>query len=243
MSFQDDVRAAFRRGDSAGVVRMAQSELERARAGAEAAGEVEALYALARVALRGDDLNRAEELAQHALRVALRTGDRRLEERPRHVLAAVARLSGDHALARDRYLASIELNGALGQSEHVDSEYHHLAFTELHLGNLERARELFAAGRERVFRAGHRSFVPHLGIAASALATAEGDHPRAARMIGFTERAFAALGQVPDPDDAAELSGARTAAVTALGTTGFASEYAIGAAWTPTEAFGLTWHD
>jgi tetratricopeptide (TPR) repeat protein len=243
MGFQDDIRAAFRRGDSAAVVRMAQAEIERARARQDPAGEVEARYALARVALRDDDLARAEGLAQQALEVALRSGDRRLEERPRHVLAAVARLSGDHALARDRYLASIELNRALGQPDQVGSEQHNLAFTELHLGNVDRARELFVAGRERAFHHGDRSFAPYLGIAAAALAVAEGDHARAARMTGFTERAFADLGQVPDPDDAADLSAARTAAVTALGETCFAAERTVGAAWTATEAFGLSWPD
>jgi hypothetical protein len=115
-AFPEEVRATFRRGDSAGVRRMATSEVARARAAGDRAAEVEALYALARLALRGDDLPRAEELAQEALEVAVRSGDRGLEERPRHVLAAVARLSGDHVEARTRYLASIALNEALGQA-------------------------------------------------------------------------------------------------------------------------------
>lgn len=243
MSFQQEVRATFRRGDSAGVLRLAEAEVARARAAGEPAGEVEALYAMARVALRDDDLPRAEDRARAALAVAVRSGERRLEERPRHVLAAVARLSGDHAEARDRYLASIELNHELGQAETVNSEYHNLAFVELHLGNLDRARALFAEGRERVFREGYRSFVPYLGVAAAAMAAADGEPARAARMIGFTDSAYAAVEQIPDPDDAVELSRARTAAVAALGERRFASEYAAGAALDPAEAFGLTWHD
>ncbi|BCJ58786.1 tetratricopeptide repeat protein [Micromonospora endophytica] len=243
MSFETDVRSAFRRGDTALVGRLARAEIERARAAGEPGGEVEGLYALARVALRGGDLPRAEQLADEALRVAVRSGDRRLEERPRHVLAAVARMSGDHARARERYLASIALNEELGQPELVNAEYHNLAFTELHLGNLDRARQLFAQGRERVFREGYRSFVPYLGVAAAALAAAEGDHRLAARMVGFTDRAYAALGQVPDPDDAAELASARQAAAAALGEAGFATAYAAGAALPDTEAFGLTWRD
>jgi hypothetical protein len=243
MSFEDEVRATFRRGDSAGVRRMAGAKAEQARAGGDQAGEVEALYALARVALRGDDLREAERLARMALDAAVRSGDRRLEERPRHVLAAVARLSGDYRTARERYLAGIELNEALGQPELVNSEYHNLAFTELHLGNLDRARELFAQGRERVFREGYRSFVPYLGVAAAAMAAADGDHVRAARMIGFTDAAYAELGQVPDPDDAAELSGARASAVAALDEDGYAAAYAAGAALDTAAAFGLDWPD
>lgn len=241
MSFEDDVRATFRRGDSAGVLRMARAEVERARTAREPGGEVEGLYAMARVAAREGDLPRAEQLASEALEVAVRTGDKRLEERPRHVLAAVTRMGGHYARARELYLASIALNEELGQPEIVNSEYHNLAFTELHLGNLDRARELFQAGRERVFREGYRSFVPYLGVAAAALASAQGDHLLAARMIGFTDSAYAAIGQVPDPDDAEELSNARAAAVTALGDAGFTSAYTAGAALEDTEAFGLTW--
>ena len=241
MSFEQDVRARFRRGDSAGVLQMAQAEVERARAAGEPSGEVEGLYALARVAARGGDLSRARQLAGSALEVAMRSGDRRLEERPRHVLAAVARMSGDYHRARELYLAGIELNEELGQPELVNAEYHNLAFTELHLGNLDRARQLFAEGQERVFREGYRSFVPYLGVAAAALASAEGDHLRTARMVGFTDSAYAAIGQVPDPDDAQELANARGTAVEVLGEPVFASAYAAGAASAATEIFGHTW--
>ncbi|WP_233625144.1 alpha/beta fold hydrolase [Actinoplanes sp. ATCC 53533] len=236
-SFSDEVRATFRRGDNDAVLRLAGAEIERARAAGEPAGEVEGLYATARVALREGDLARAEELAQEALDVAVRSGDRRLEERPRHVLAAVARMSGDYAEARSRYLAGIALNEALGQPEMVNSEYHNLAFTELKLGHLDRARELFAQGRERVFREGYLSFVPYLGVAAAAMASADGDHASAARMIGFTDRAYAVVAQVPDPDDAQELLLARTLAVAALDEDRFAAEYATGSAMSADEAF------
>ncbi|MFI1990860.1 alpha/beta fold hydrolase [Actinoplanes sp. NPDC020271] len=234
------LRTAFRQGDTDRVVRLAEAELERARAAADPAGVVEALYALARVALRGDDLTRAEQLAATALAVAIRAGDRRLEERPRHVLAAVARLSGDYERALGLYRAGIELNEALGQPELVNAEYHNLAFTELHLGRLDRARELFEAGRDRVFREGWDAFVPYLGVAAAALASAETDHARAARMIGLADRAYAVVGQVPDPDDAQELSRARAAAVTALGQERFDREYALGAARRPEDALEYT---
>ncbi|MFI5934045.1 alpha/beta fold hydrolase [Actinoplanes sp. NPDC051494] len=238
-SFEDRVRATFRRGDSAEVLRMARAEVDRARAAGEPGGEVEGLYAQARVAIRGGDLQRAQELASAALDVAVRAGDRRLEERPRHVLAAVARVAGKYAEARELYLASIALNKELGQPETVNSELHNLAFTELHLGNLDRARDLFLAGRERVFLEGYDSFVPYLCVAAAALASAEGDHALTARMIGLTDAAYAAIGQVPDPDDALEVAAARRSAVAALGAEGFRREYDAGAATTPAVAFGF----
>ena len=76
---------------------------------------------------------------------------------------------------------------------------------------------------------------------AAAMASADGDHAGAARMIGFTDRAYAAVAQVPDPDDATDLSRARESAVAALGDDDFAAAYAAGAALDPEQAFGLNW--
>ncbi|MBP2328815.1 hypothetical protein JOF56_009200 [Kibdelosporangium banguiense] len=80
-------------------------------------------------------------------------------------------------------------------------------------------------------------------MAASPLASAQGDHLLAARMVGFADSAFAAIGLVPDPDDAEELSTARAAAVDALGDARFTETCAKGAALADTEVFGLTWTD
>ncbi|MET7301101.1 tetratricopeptide repeat protein [Embleya sp. NPDC005575] len=235
------LRATFRQGDTDAVRRMADAEVERSRAAGDPAGEIEGLYGLARVALRGGDLERATGLAQRALAVAQDAGERRLEERPRHVLAAVARLSGDHERARDLYEAGIELNRALGQDEHVHSEYHNLALVELHLGDVERARQLIEESRERVFRSGYRDFLPYLGLAGAALASADGDMTLAARLLGFADQAFVSLGQVPDPDDARELDMIRTRVSADLGRDAFESESATGAAWTLMRAFGRAW--
>ncbi|GIF52248.1 hypothetical protein DFJ67_5582 [Asanoa ferruginea] len=237
MSFSDDVRSAFRRGETDAVVAMSRAEIDRARAAGDLAGEVEARYSLARVALRGGDLAGAAARAQEALAVALRSGDRALPERPRHVLAAVTRMSGDLTRARELYLENIALNESLGRPEVVNSERHNLAFCELGLGNLDAARDLWAASRERVFREGWDDFVPYVCVAGAALASAEGDQHRAARMVGLADAAFAALGQVPDPDDAAELAAVRTAAVHAIGEARFTQEYAQGQHLDPRAAF------
>ncbi|MEU6203181.1 tetratricopeptide repeat protein [Micromonospora musae] len=237
MNFSANVRAAFRRGESDAVVRMSEAEIERAQAAGDPAGEVEARYSLARVAIRGGDLPGGEARAREALEVALRSGDRSLEERPRHVLAGVARMSGDLLRARGLYQESIALNEELGRPETVNSEYHNLAFCELGLGNLDVARRLFAENRERVFGNGWADFVPYVCVAGAALASAEGDSTRAARMIGVTDAAFAALGQIPDPDDAADLAKMRAAAIEALGQAGFDEEYAKGQLLDPRAAF------
>ncbi|MDG4808844.1 tetratricopeptide repeat protein [Micromonospora sp. WMMD1120] len=237
MTFSENVRSAFRRGETDAVVRMSEAEIARARAAGDPAGEVEARYSLARVAIRGGDLVGGEDRAREALAVALGSGDRSLEERPRHVLAAVARMSGDLLRARDLYRESIALNEALGQWKTVNSEKHNLAFCELGLGNLNVARALFAESRERVFRNDWAEFVPYVCVAGAAVAAADGDHSRVALMIGVADAAFAALGQVPDPDDAADLARMRAAAVEALGVDAFDREYAAGQLREPRAAF------
>ena len=57
-------------------------------------------------------------------------------------------------------------------------------------------------------------------------------------MIGVADAAFAALGQVPDPDDAADLARMRAAAIGALGPTAFDEQYAVGQRLEPRAAFG-----
>ncbi|WP_422733162.1 hypothetical protein ACN26Y_18980 [Micromonospora sp. WMMD558] len=56
MNFSENVRSAFRRGDTDAVVRMSEAEIERARAAGDPAGEAKARYSLARVAIRAGDL-------------------------------------------------------------------------------------------------------------------------------------------------------------------------------------------
>lgn len=236
MEFSERARAAFRRGETDAVSAMSRDEVARARADGDAPAEVEALYMLSRLAIRAGELAGADRIAIEALAVAVRSGDRRLEERPRHVLAAVARMTGDLARARELYLASIALNELLEQPETVNSEYHNLAFVELHLGNIERARELFDAGRKRVLDNGYDGFVPYAMVAAAVLAAVDGDAPRAAGLLGATDAAFRALGQVPDPDDAAELDAARSRAVELLGRQAFDRAYALGTALDAREA-------
>jgi len=237
MGFSEEVRAAFRRGDNDAVVRMSAAEIERARSAGDPAGEVEAVYSLARVAVRGGDLAEGERRAQRALDVAVRAGERSLEERPRHVLAAVARMSGELERAGRLYRASIALNEELGHPATVNSERHNLGFVELGLGHLDEARRLFTASRERVFEQGWDDFLPYVCVAGAALASAEKDHRRAALLVGAADAAFAAIGQIPDPDDAAELVTIRAAAIEALGPSAFGAACAEGRRLDPRTAF------
>jgi hypothetical protein len=95
VNFEDDVRAAIRRGDHAAALRLAMAEVDRARAAGDPGGQVAGLTAMAHVALRCHDLAHAEVLARTALEVAESSGDPRMEQGPRDVLAGVALRSKD----------------------------------------------------------------------------------------------------------------------------------------------------
>lgn len=125
----------------------------------------------------------------------------------------------------------------LGRAVAANAELHRVAFRELHLGNLHRAGALFASGRQQVFANGWDGFVPYVCVAGAALASAEGDHRRAAILAGVAHTAFVELGQVPDPGDDVELASVRDASTAALGRAGFAAAYAIGQTLDPRTAF------
>src|SRR4051794_28370397 len=117
MSFVEEMRAAFIRGETDAVERMSIAELSRARESGDPEGEINALYGLSAVAMRAHDAARTRQLGEEALAVALRAGDRSLEEAPRHMLAGAARMAGDTAAARILYQESIALNQSLGNEE------------------------------------------------------------------------------------------------------------------------------
>ena len=110
---------------------------------------------------------------------------------------------------------------------------HDQIFRELRLGRLSLARLLFRQVREQVVGQAWSGFVPAVCVAGAALACAGGDHRRAAVLLGVAEAAFEQSGQVPDPDDEAELAAVRAAAVGALGAETFAGAFSHGRALDP----------
>jgi tetratricopeptide (TPR) repeat protein len=128
-----------------------------------------------------------------------------LKRMPIHLLAVGARMSGEYAEARLLYRESINLNRELGENRMVAAEHRNLAYVELHDGHLDRARELFASAVELARAAKYDALEPFLLQDAAVLALEDGDRDRAAELLVDTQAAFASAGQVPDPDDAAEL--------------------------------------
>ncbi|QIQ06283.1 tetratricopeptide repeat protein [Streptomyces liangshanensis] len=239
MSFHEQARDAFRRGDTAVVERLSRHELDRAREAGDAAGQVDALCMLARVQVRGGDLAEAGRWAAQAREVADGSGDKRLGSGPAHILAGVATMSGELETARVLIGESVTLHQELGDARMVAVEHHNLGYVELRLGRPDRARELFAEVRARALAEDWSDMLPYVTADAAVIADADGDHARSARLLGAAAGAYRAAGQIPDPDDAVEQDALRERLIGALGADVFDVEYTAGAAQDARRALAL----
>jgi ATP/maltotriose-dependent transcriptional regulator MalT len=151
----DEAVAAFRAGDTDRAELLAAVALSSARTDADAARVVDALCMQARVALRRGDISTVSSLGEEAGETARRTGQRELETMPLHMRAVAARMRRDYPTARRLYEESIRLNESLGDEVMVTAEFRNLAYVELHTGNSDRARELFAGAAVHADESGY----------------------------------------------------------------------------------------
>jgi tetratricopeptide (TPR) repeat protein len=205
----EETLAAFRRGDNVEAARLARIDLEDATAGGDAGGRVNALCMLARVALRDGHPDEVETRAEEAEQIALDTSDRQLQRMPIHLRAVAARMTGRLDEARELYRQSIELNDELGEARMAAAEHRNLAYVEIHAGDFDRARQLFADGLRRLEELDFPALAPYLTFDEATVAALEGDHPRASAKLACADRQFQEQGIVPDPDDAAEIASLR----------------------------------
>ena len=237
-SLYDEALTAFRVGKTTEARQLSELALERARADRSAAAEVDALCMLARVALREGKFERVAATAEEAAVVARNAGESKLQRMPLHMQAAAARMLHDYASARRLYLESIHLNTSLGDERMVTAELRNLAYVELHDGQRERATELFGRAKAGARRLHFDALTPYLISDAAAVAYADGDPERAARLLGAAQSAFSAAQQVPNPDDAAELDWLNAKLANALGDDRFRAARASGASLGPEDVLG-----
>jgi hypothetical protein len=70
------------------------------------------------------------------------------------MLAAAARMTGDHEEARRRYAESIASGEAMEMASHVPVEHHNLDYVELHCGNVVAAEGMFRMAIDGAQRTG-----------------------------------------------------------------------------------------
>jgi hypothetical protein len=125
---------------------------------------------------------------------------------PVHLLAVAARMSGRFDEGRALYLRSIALNEELGEAVMVAGEYRNLAYLELRSGDPVRARELFGEAAVRFERLDAPAMAPYLAFDRATVASLDSDAAAAAAHLRAAKALWADLGEVPDPDDAAEIA-------------------------------------
>ncbi|MEV6634961.1 tetratricopeptide repeat protein [Actinoplanes sp. NPDC051470] len=207
MNYIEDAQAAFRAGRTELAARWSRAGLDRARADADVPAEIGALCMLARLALRERQFSDAWRRADEARALAAGLPDRGAEQMPLHIEAATARMSGDLAYARTLYRQSIALGRETGNARMVATEHLNLGYVELHSGDVESARELFAQAQAQALEMGYEQILPDLALGAAVLSATDGEPGRAARLLGAADAGYAALGRIPDPDDDDEREG------------------------------------
>lgn len=119
-------------------------------------------------------------------------------------------MAGHYEEARKLYEQSIELNDGLNEPRMAAAEHRNLAYVEIRAGDLRRARELFAAARQRFAGLDYTALAPYLTFDEATVAALDGDYTGASLKLADADREFTEQGIVPDPDDAVEIAELRS---------------------------------
>ncbi|HET7647091.1 MAG TPA: BTAD domain-containing putative transcriptional regulator [Gaiellaceae bacterium] len=151
------------------------------------------------VAVAEGDLEQARELYEEAVVRFGRLGHRVRESVSLSNLAAIADQRDDLAASVDYSEQAIALQREIDDPLNLAVSLTNLAPTVLRLGEVDRARALLREGVELAEEVGHTLLLAHTLAVAAELAACDGDGALAARLIGATEAAFAAIGgEVPE---------------------------------------------
>lgn len=165
--------------------------LEEARALYRACGDTRAeVFALANgsfVAMRLDDPERAERLAEEAVATAARIDDARAASAAAIVLADVHTERGSHDLALQEYARAVELREALGDPFLVCDAVYNLGVAAFHAGDAARARRAFDDALPRARDLDEAPYVAAAQLMLAILDTLDGEAeaacPRAAESL------------------------------------------------------------
>ncbi len=194
---------AFWQGDDAASWRRNEEALECA----ESAGDPEALalanLGLSRVLLNEGRYEASRAAAKRARAHAGELGEA-MRQAPLHMHAQAARAAGDYGEAAALFAESLALNRRIEDGGMVVVELHNLGHVEIHLGNVDRAEQLFAE-LEQLEDGADPYGEAMTGLNRAALAYRRGDLERARELLSGAEATLAGSGIDPSADDRAEL--------------------------------------
>ena len=207
----------FRQGDDRNARRLFDEALAVARRVGDTAQEARALNSLARVALRGRDPARVQELAREAWRLYEHVGDRPGVATSRHMTAAATRMKGDHAGAAEVYAENLRDAREREDGVFVSVETLNLGYMKLHLGDASGAAPLFEESLRVSSGAGDAYVLPYSLMGMGSLALAQGDPELGARLLAAAKAGFDAGGFAIDPGSDEEFEQGVADARAALG--------------------------
>ena len=227
---------AFEQGDAATARARLNEAAGLSRKGADADAEAMCLGGLARCELMAGNLDAAREAARACEAIRARSGDEAARVFPLHVLAYADYIEGNDDSARAGFHRTLEMNRRLGVRWRQAQELTNLCSVETRAGNLQEARELGREALDIAVELDHALILPYCVINIAGVASAQGRHELAARVLGAGDALLAAAGMELNPGTAIEYRRHRLNTEAALGDESFRVQYESGRSLTRAEA-------
>ena len=221
---------AFESGDEASARNLFMKSAELARRVGDADAEASALGGLARCELMAGNLDAAREAARACEAIRARRGDEAARIGPLHILAYADYIAGDDDAARAGFHRTLEMGRRLGIRHRQAQEMTNLCSVETRAGNLDAADSLGREALEIAVELDHELLLPYCVINLAGVASARGEHERAARLLGAGDALLAQAGMALNPGTAIEYGRHRAHTTTALGAWRFDRQYNAGTA-------------
>jgi tetratricopeptide (TPR) repeat protein len=116
-------------------------------------------------------------------------------------LGTIAHMRGDYATAVAHYREAIDVLRTTGDDDAVSVNLHNLGRSELARGRTDEGHEALRESLAIARRLNYREVIAYILGGFAEVAMLEDDAEHAARLLGASERLFAEIGRVPDPDE------------------------------------------
>jgi tetratricopeptide (TPR) repeat protein len=197
---------AFEKGEEERGRALCEESLATAQQAGDEIAVARAHGTLSRCSLMTGDLDSARRHARAAEQIHRARDDERALDSPLHVLAYADYIAGDDEHARTGFEETLALNRRVGNRFAVARELTNLGSVETRAGNLERAHELCHEALRIAVDLDNSTLATYCVVNLAGVASANGDHERAARLLGAGEAMLATAGMTLNPGTAIEYS-------------------------------------
>jgi serine/threonine-protein kinase PknK len=226
---------AFWQGDRT-AMSLFERSLELATRLHDPTGEAVAICGMARVALGEGDLDRARRQCREALDRVRGTDDTLGRSNALHLLGVTAQMRGDFIEAQGFMNERPQLARQLGHFSSIAAEASNLSVVERQLGNLERAAELAMEALQLSVRRGDEWSIPFDLNSFAAIAAANRDFKRAAKLLGAAAALMDRMATAWPPDEKPHFDRTRSSAEAALAAEAFRTAWSEGGQMSSSQA-------